>query len=599
MLSYDNRCKDRSPSDTVRDAREIISKLGLFTSERWFTPISGLYSIHLSVIGTSIYSNGKGSTPEYALASAYGELLERLQNLAFYRISRYAEYYKTIFPFKVAKDEMITEDLRELEEQEKYFRMVLDQAEFDECISAWKSIYSNTPIINTRFRNLLNPSDEILVPELVFGIYYGSNGMAGGNTYAEAFVQALSEVFERYAVKRIFIEKLTPPDITHYAMTTFPSINKIIREIEEENGGISIQIKDINLGMGLPVFAAVYIDKNTSKYFVNLGCHPNACVAIERCLTELYQGQGSVKINNATCISEAIDNSARTLNSIFCTGEGAYPIQFFGKSESYNKLDIENLLFASNADMADYYINIISNLGFNIYYQDAGFLGFPAVSVVVPGMSEAIYNPSDAEVIKGTAQYVHFLKNYQSIDLMDKGELGSFAHFLENYHHSPSTSINEILRVPIDPNNNPHFDDITIDLILAMIYIRLQEYSQAKKHLDAFIRYMQESNVDQYVLQYNLIISSILRCRINGIDDAKIAEYLSDYFPVDEIASCISDIAPDSIFNDLPKCICPDCARCEYLRSCHFIRDNEIANKLLERKLRYDDNSSMLARIRQ
>ena len=79
MLSYDNRCKDRSPSDTVRDAREIISKLGLFTSERWFTPISGLYSIHLSVIGTSIYSNGKGSTPEYALASAYGELLERTE----------------------------------------------------------------------------------------------------------------------------------------------------------------------------------------------------------------------------------------------------------------------------------------------------------------------------------------------------------------------------------------------------------------------------------------------------------------------------------------------------------------------------------------
>ena len=49
-----------------------------------------------------------------------------MQNLAFYRISRYAEYYKTIFPFKVAKDEMITEDLCELEEQEKYFRMVLD-----------------------------------------------------------------------------------------------------------------------------------------------------------------------------------------------------------------------------------------------------------------------------------------------------------------------------------------------------------------------------------------------------------------------------------------------------------------------------------------
>lgn len=84
MLSYNNRCKDSLPRDTIQNAKTLVSDLGLLTSEQWFAPVNGLYSLHLSVVGTSIYSNGKGSTPEFALASAYGELLERIQNLEFY-----------------------------------------------------------------------------------------------------------------------------------------------------------------------------------------------------------------------------------------------------------------------------------------------------------------------------------------------------------------------------------------------------------------------------------------------------------------------------------------------------------------------------------
>lgn len=599
MFSYDNRCKDILPQETIKNARKIISNLGLITSEQWFTPVNGLYSLHLSVIGTSICSNGKGSTAEFALASAYGELLERMQNLTFYRVSHYSDYYISKFPFRVAKEEKITQKPCELADQEKYFRMVLDKERYEECIRAWEYIYRDTLVVNTNFKNLLDPSDEIVVPELVFSIYYGSNGMAGGNTYAEAFVQALSEIFERYAVRRIINEKLTPPDITNYVMECFPAIREIIQEIQIQSDDIVIQIKDISLGLGLPVFAAVYIDKSKNEYFVNLGCHPDVAVAVERCLTELYQGQDSVKVNNATCINEMIEDKARTMNSIFCTGEGAYPIQFFGRVASYSKLDIRKLSFKSNVDMFNYYMNIITDLGLKLYYQDAGFLGFPAVSILIPGMSEAIFDPSNAITIRNTEQYVHFLRNYQRINTLDDSELMSLAQFLESYHYYPSTSINEILRVPIDSHNNPHFDDITIDLFLTMIYIRLLKYSQAKKHLDAFIKYMRDSNADTYAIQYNLIISSILRCRINKMDDVDIVDYLSEYFPADEIKECIEDIRPETIFDGLPKCTCPSCTLCEHGRFCHFVQDNEVANRLLEIKMNYNEKDSMLDSIVQ
>lgn len=121
MISYNSCRKDSLPRDTIRKDRKILTDLNLNTSEQWFTPTEGLYSLHLSVIGTSIYSNGKGSTIEYTLASAYGELLERIQNLTFYRMSTYADYFFSDYPYKVGKEECITQSICEIGSQEKFF----------------------------------------------------------------------------------------------------------------------------------------------------------------------------------------------------------------------------------------------------------------------------------------------------------------------------------------------------------------------------------------------------------------------------------------------------------------------------------------------
>ena len=41
----------------------------------------------------------------------------------------------------------------------------------------------------------------------------GSNGMCAGNTPAEALVQGLSEIFERYAIQEVLAGNIIPPDI--------------------------------------------------------------------------------------------------------------------------------------------------------------------------------------------------------------------------------------------------------------------------------------------------------------------------------------------------------------------------------------------------
>lgn len=56
-----------------------------------------IFSVHLLVLGTTIVSDGKGCTKELTLASAYGELVERLSFLLPFRVSPfYRLFYDTV-----------------------------------------------------------------------------------------------------------------------------------------------------------------------------------------------------------------------------------------------------------------------------------------------------------------------------------------------------------------------------------------------------------------------------------------------------------------------------------------------------------------------
>lgn len=45
---------------------------------------------------------------------------------------------------------------------------------------------------------------NILLPEEIIKFFAGSNGLAAGNTYEEAFAQGMSELFERLVFQMIY-----------------------------------------------------------------------------------------------------------------------------------------------------------------------------------------------------------------------------------------------------------------------------------------------------------------------------------------------------------------------------------------------------------
>ena len=67
--------------DTVKKIQSIIQNIGLETDVTWVeSGIKDAYSNHISISHTSFGTNGKGTSKEYALASGYAELIERIQN---------------------------------------------------------------------------------------------------------------------------------------------------------------------------------------------------------------------------------------------------------------------------------------------------------------------------------------------------------------------------------------------------------------------------------------------------------------------------------------------------------------------------------------
>ena len=81
------RYKENSPSETVERIIDLLGKVGLETEYTQFDPDVKCFSGRVSLKNEGLHSvgaNGKGTSAEFCRASAYAELMERMQNRAFF-----------------------------------------------------------------------------------------------------------------------------------------------------------------------------------------------------------------------------------------------------------------------------------------------------------------------------------------------------------------------------------------------------------------------------------------------------------------------------------------------------------------------------------
>ena len=391
--------KDLKPADTVSNIKKILNDTGAWAGEEYFfyeTENIRPFSLRLSLFNiNSIGTNGKGTNEENAKASAYGELLERIENQTF--IS--AKDDEFIF----APDESFC-DVNDLKSNilNKYLANLPKL-----------SFLANKVVNNTLLHKSNDSSKSLMLPfyslkdNCVYNMPYKilrfiqtTNGMCAGNTPEEALVQGLSEICERYALLEVINNKnIVLPDIPDCYYEKYKTIKNLIDYYKKNN--FILHIKDASLGENLSVVCVVYEDRENNVFYINFGSHPNLPVAIERALTEFMQGSFNIDkkniLNNSVKADvngkgkENIIENLSMVRSFFSIGSEFYN-KFIGINPSYdfslNSFIDNNIECISNKYLLNFILNNLKHIVNNdIYIRDVNFLGFPAFYIFCPKMS--------------------------------------------------------------------------------------------------------------------------------------------------------------------------------------------------------------------
>lgn len=390
--------KDDAPLGTVERIRGSLSGLGVLAVEDWGDSVEGVSSLRLSIAGLdgSVGVNGKGRTRPLALASAYGEFAERLSNQLLYVPSFFYDFDPALAAeggFAFDPRERRTARFDPLSCLPRDFLPTVDLSgadSFGDGVFDFCSTGGETYLVPYAE---LGGGGEAYLP-IVLSLYlYGSNGMCSGNSREEALAQGLSEVFERYAIRRVLTEGLCPPDIPRDVLReAFPDECAVVDWIEA-SGDFRVLVKDCSLGEGLPVVASVLVDLRGSGYFVDFGAHPDLRIAFERSLTELFQNRSLRNFRSFVPFDSADDAGAcghpANVAEACKTGRGKYPASFFGSGSPDPALPGRlSRSFADNGACLDYMTGLARSLGWRIFVRDATCLGQPAYHVVVPGISD-------------------------------------------------------------------------------------------------------------------------------------------------------------------------------------------------------------------
>lgn len=447
-LQRHKQYKNKKPEDTIASIQDILrSKLGISTFERTFKERNGLFHSCRIVLenggwlrSANIGTNGKGMTEAYSRASAYGELMERLQNGTLLRINhfgsnhyleknkeRYSVFYErvkqndAVLPYLYTHDEIVDNNNQRLKDSIDKFVCTADNQRVYELAKDTEHYY-------IPYYNVIEGVVETIPYDIIFNSI-STNGLCAGNTAKEALIEGLSEVLERYVIRKIYFENLSLPEIPR-ALFKGNDILTRIEELEKQEK-YSIIIVDCSLGVGIPAVGVIVITDDKSEYQFHMGVDPSPITALERSLTELFQGRSEIRFKrfdkelqerlNTDFVLKESEMHKTNSSSI-----GNFPLAFFSETPSYTFTGFNDEMGRSDDKDILLLVDLVKSMGFKLYVRDNSFLGFPAYSIYIPGMSE-IHNTHSLYYFESTyGKYESiFLKSHhlQSISRQEEREL--------------------------------------------------------------------------------------------------------------------------------------------------------------------------------
>ncbi|BEQ15342.1 hypothetical protein FAK_24080 [Desulfoferula mesophila] len=318
--------------------------------------------------GLPIYTaNGKGVTPELALASAFGEFMERLQCVHSMRTTRLGMMFSGPDFFHDTKPVQVAELWRETpglmaELIESPSALSCDTLD---CLPYW-DVFAGR---------------ERLLPYRLMLLNCTSTGMAAGNTAGEALTQGICEVMERYPLRLLVQARVQAMPTIPLKQLPIGSPGMLAMLEDLRRAGLEIIVKDCTLDGKIPVLAVILIDHERDRFGLDYGCDPVFEIALERCITELYQGRRELP-HRYSSWSKGRDLPLALFDNIHATLpyllRDAPPAPFRKAFAPPGQ---------SNHAYLAFLINRLKEMGHALYARDFSFLGFPSHHVIIGEMS--------------------------------------------------------------------------------------------------------------------------------------------------------------------------------------------------------------------
>ena len=365
-------------------ALEAVGCEVVFAEEKH--PLTNCFSVNLASkeAPRHIYSNGKGTLSAASRASALGEYIERLQTNNFFidfHLPR-RKYYpdEAAFGFD---EPYLCDELRAFYDP----NAELMDEDFVDFNSDYEDKIVALPFIKQ------SDKTQVYIPLNILSNLYVSNGLATGNTPKEAQVQALSEIYERYAKIQIIKNGYALPAFDDALIASFAKLSSDIAALRSL--GYIIEVLDASLGGRFPVTAISLINPKNATLFVSFGAHPILEVSLERTMTELMQGRGLENLESFETptfdLSLVADNF--NLESHFIDSNGKLGFHFLSAKKSF-QLAPWSYKGTCTADEHAFLFAIAKNLDREIYLREYNYLDFYSCQMIVPNMSE-IYPVED------------------------------------------------------------------------------------------------------------------------------------------------------------------------------------------------------------
>lgn len=383
--NLNNKYKDRLPEDTIKKVIEFFESKNLNTRiiNEQQSQESGTWSCGVEILDLEnnvIFSScGKGMDKNFSRASGYAEAYERFCNGVNNRVlnnvllmRKISEINKRTKGYYLHPQEKILsfEEVFNAPNVKDFYSSFLGSKENVETF--FKAI-TNEILIGVPYKNIKNNKDIHYYDPRILSRVTTTIGMSAGNSIEECLNQGLSELFEVFVTDWFYDNEVKE---AHFIDRNTITNKELLNTLEKiESNGFKIYILDLSYNFNVPVVASMLFNPFQYNVSINFGSFPIFDIALERVLTELYQGINRYKTNdynpqipykgNDFCSEMMGHLNNRTGATIFpesiflnCTF-GPYNDKVFLNDNNYSNLDINN-----------YYIELCDKLGYTVYYRD-------------------------------------------------------------------------------------------------------------------------------------------------------------------------------------------------------------------------------------